>query len=100
MRNPMKKVILSLSLIFGITCLAQAQFEGLGKILIDKGSELAGGSLNKIIKQPAAITTNFKDVQRDGKKPPSFHEGETAQPLYLLPKAPEGGFKYAPAITR
>ncbi len=93
MRNPMKKVILSLSLIFGITCLAQAQFGGLGKILIDKGSELAGGSLNKIIKQPAAITTNFKDVQRDGKKPPSFHEGETAQPLYLLPKAPEGGFK-------
>jgi hypothetical protein len=71
----------------------QAQFGGLGKALLEKGGELAGGGLNKIIKQPAAITTNFKDVDRTGMKPPSFHEGETAQPLYLLPKATGGGYK-------
>ncbi|MHA4893535.1 hypothetical protein ACXZ1K_02190 [Pedobacter sp. PWIIR3] len=89
----MKKLILSLSLILGWSFLAQAQFGGLGKILVDKGTELAGGNIGKLIKQPAAITTNFKDVVRDGKKPPAFHEGETPQPLYLLPKATGGGFK-------
>lgn len=89
----MKKVILLFTLIAALTGTAQAQFGGLGKVLMDKGSELAGGSINKILKQPAAITTNFKDVDPKGKKPPSFHEGETAQPLYLLPKAPGGGYK-------
>jgi len=91
----MKKPILLLAI---TACLsiyqpAHAQFGGLGKVLLEKGSELAGGSLNKIIKQPAAITTNFKDVDRTGMRPPSFHEGETAQPLYLLPKATTGGYK-------
>jgi len=90
----MKKLIL-LTLLSYFTWFipAHAQFGGFGKI-IDKGAELAGSSgLNKILKQPAAITTNFKDVDTRGMKPPSFREGETAQPLYLLPKAPNGGYK-------
>jgi hypothetical protein len=89
----MKKAVLLFTLITGIIFTANAQFGGLGKILIDKGAELAGGSINKIIKQPGAITTNFKDVDPTGKKPPSFKENEVAQPLYLLPKAPGGGYK-------
>ena len=89
----MKKAVLLLTLITGITFTANAQFGGLGKILVDKGTELAGGNLNKIIKQPAAITTSFKDVDPNGKKPPSFRENEVAQPLYLLPKAAGGGYK-------
>lgn len=82
-----------------ITCLlsfsaVHAQFGGLGKMLVDKGTEMAsGGALNKILKQPQAISTSFKDVSKYGFKPPSFTEGQQAQPLYLLPKAPGGGFK-------
>jgi hypothetical protein len=92
----MKKVFLTLAIMGCVVCgqTAKAQFGGLGKAILSKGTELAGGgTLNKIIKQPAAITTNFKDVDRTGMKPPSFHEGEKAQPLYLLPKATGGGYK-------
>lgn len=53
----------------------------------------SSGSLNKILKQPQAISTSFKDVDKTGSKPPSFMEGQTPQPLYLLPKAPLGGYK-------
>jgi hypothetical protein len=73
---------------------AQAQFGGFGKKLLDKGSEIAsGGGLNKILKQPQAISTSFKDVNKTGSKPPSFMEGQVPEPLYLLPKAPGGGYK-------
>ena len=89
----MKKATLLFILLAGTILSAQAQFGGLGKALVTKGAELAGGNLNKIIKQPAAITTNFKDVDPTGKKPPSFKEAETPQPLYLLPKSPTGGYK-------
>jgi hypothetical protein len=92
----MKKTLLLLTIACSLSIASpvKAQFGGLGKAIFDKGSELVGsGGLNKIIKQPAAITTNFKDVNRTGMKPPSFHEGETAQPLYLLPKATGGGYK-------
>jgi hypothetical protein len=79
-----------------ISCItvAQAQFGGLGKKLLDKGTEMAsGGGLNKILKQPQAITTSFKDVNKTGSKPPSFMDGQTPEPLYLLPKTPEGAYK-------
>ena len=73
---------------------AHAQLGGLGKKLLDKGTDMAsGGSLNKILKQPQAISTSFKDVNRTGSKPPSFMEGQQPEPLYLLPKAPGGGYK-------
>jgi hypothetical protein len=89
----MKKPVLLFTLITGVILTAHAQFGGVGKILMNKGAELAGGSIGKILKQPAAITTSFKDVDPSGKKPPTFKENEVAQPLYLLPKAPEGGYK-------
>jgi hypothetical protein len=91
----MRKRLLLITMTCGILFLnsANAQFGGLGKAILSKGTELAGGNLGKIIKQPAAITTNFKDVDLEGKQPPSFHEGEKAQPLYLLPKATGGGYQ-------
>ncbi len=89
----MKKSALLFTLITGVIFTANAQFGGMGKLIASKGAELAGGNLSKIIKQPAAITTNFKDVDPTGKKPPSFKENEVAQPLYLLPKADGGGYK-------
>jgi len=73
---------------------AYAQFGGLGKKLLDKGTDMvSGGSLNKLLKQPQAISTSFKDVDKTGSKPPSFTDGQQAQPLYLLPKSAAGGYK-------
>lgn len=71
-----------------------AQFGGLGKKLLDKGTDMvSGGSLNKLLKQPQAISTSFKDVDKSNSKPPSFTDGQQAQPLYLLPKSADGGYK-------
>lgn len=94
----MKRHLISTYLTFTV-CLvlsfnARAQFGGLGKKLLDKGTEaVSGGGLNKILKQPQAITTSFQDVDKTGSKPPSFTEGQQPQPLYLLPKATTGGYK-------
>lgn len=87
-------IYFALTICLAISLNARAQFGGLGKKLLDKGSEaISGGGLNKILKQPQAITTSFQDVDKTGSKPPSFTEGQQPQPLYLLPKAPTGGFK-------
>ncbi|TWR29315.1 hypothetical protein FPZ43_10175 [Mucilaginibacter pallidiroseus] len=89
-----KIFILSIAFALATSVSAKAQFGSFGKKLLDKGTEMvSGGGLNKILKQPQAITTSFKDVDKKGSKPPSFTEGQTPQPLYLLPKAPDGGFK-------
>ena len=86
--------VLSAMLMLILLCpAAQAQFGGLGKKLLDKGTDMvSGGGLNKLLKQPQAITTSFKDVDKTGSKPPTFMEGQHPQPLYLLPKAATGGF--------
>ncbi|OOQ57980.1 hypothetical protein [Mucilaginibacter pedocola] len=94
----MKKQFISSYLLWAVCLLfsvnAQAQFGGLGKKLLDKGTEMVGsGGLNKILKQPQAISTSFQDVDKNGSKPPSFMDGQTAQPLYLLPKTPTGAYK-------
>lgn len=88
-----KEMIMLIACLLSISA-AHTQFGGLGKMLKDKGAEVASvGALNKILKQPQAISTSFKDVNKTGFKPPSFTEGQQAQPLYLLPKASKGGFK-------
>ena len=85
-------IILILSLFF--TTAGYPQFGGFGKKILDKSTDIVSADgLNKILKQPQAISTNFKDVDKGGSKPPSFMEGETPQPLYLLPKASIGGFR-------
>jgi hypothetical protein len=89
-----RKQLLSIAMCMLLATSVQAQFGGLGKKLLDKGTDMvSGGGLNKILKQPQAITTSFKDVDKTGSKPPQFIEGQQPQPLYLLPKAPSGGFK-------
>ncbi|MBL4677695.1 MAG: hypothetical protein JKY70_16060 [Mucilaginibacter sp.] len=89
-----KQLFLSIAFCMLLTPFAHAQFGSLGKAILNKGSEMASnGSLSKILKQPQAISTSFKDVDKTGSKPPSFLEGQTPQPLYLLPKAPLGGYK-------
>jgi len=89
-----KHLIITLFACLFCVMTAQAQFGGLGKKLLDKGSDMvSGGSLSKILKQPQAISTSFKDVDKTGSKPPSFMEGKTPEPLYLLPKTAEGAYK-------
>ncbi|MGY4539282.1 hypothetical protein ACVW0P_003716 [Mucilaginibacter sp. UYNi724] len=87
-------LILSTFMTLLFTTTAHAQFGEFGKKLLDKGTDMvSGGGLNKILKQPQAITTSFKDVNKTGSRPPSYLDGQQPQPLYLLPKAPGGGFK-------
>ena len=67
MKKINKTLILGLTAALFFAASAQAQFGGFGKKLLDKGTEMAsGGGLNKILKQPQAITTSFKDVDKTG----------------------------------
>ncbi|PWS29077.1 hypothetical protein DHW03_04385 [Pedobacter yonginense] len=84
---------LAMLLCFGFFT-AQAQFGGLKDKLLKVGASQGAKALgvDKLLKQPAAITTSFEDVNREGEMMPDFKSKEKAQPLYLLPKNPEGGF--------
>jgi hypothetical protein len=86
----MKKLLLAMLACVAISQAGHAQLGG----FLKKGADMLGsGGINKLIKQPAAITTNFKDdAIMQGSKQPSFQEGTKAQPLYLLPKATSGGY--------
>ncbi|HEX8608359.1 MAG TPA: hypothetical protein VF679_06955 [Pedobacter sp.] len=72
----------------------KAQFGGLKDKLMKVGAAQGAKALgvDKLLKQPAAITTNFDDVNREGEMMPHFKSSEKFQPLYLLQKNPEGGF--------
>lgn len=88
--------IICLSIIFSLGVLGNvnAQFQGLKDKL--KGVGVAQGAkalgIDKLLKQPAAISTNFEDVNRAGEMMPDFKATLKAQPLYLLPKNSSGGF--------
>jgi len=73
---------------------AQAQFGGLKDKLLKIGTAQGAKALgvDRFLKQPAAITTSFEDVDRAGEKMPDFSAGAKFQPLYLLPKNQDGGF--------
>jgi hypothetical protein len=92
----MKKFkFISLALFISISALtAQAQFGALKDKLLKAGASQAVKSLgvDKLLKQPEAISTSFEDVNRIGEMMPDFKAGEKFQPLYLLPKNPEGGY--------
>ncbi|MET4082148.1 hypothetical protein ABIB40_002104 [Pedobacter sp. UYP30] len=89
-----KFVYLSVFFMVCATLQVQAQFGGLKDKLLKVGAAKAAKMMgvDKLLKQPAAITTNFDDVDRSGEKMPDFFKNIKAQPLYLLPKAPDGGF--------
>lgn len=79
------------TLLFQMLCSnsTYAQF-GISTDLLKLGSSTLG--LDKLFKKPAAITTSFENVNKEGSQMPDFFKLEAAQPLYLLPKAPAGGF--------
>ena len=86
---------ISLALLIALSSYqVQAQFGGLKDKLLKVGAAQGVKALgvDKLLKQPASITTNFKDVDRTGEKMPDFKSTEKFQSLYLLPKNPEGGF--------
>ena len=72
----------------------QAQFNGLKDKLLKVGTSQGAKAfgVDKLFKQPGAITTSFDDVNREGEMMPDFKSTEKFQPLYLLPKNPESGF--------
>ena len=92
----MKKVkYIFLVVLFAASGLAaHAQFGGLKDKLLKVGTAQGAKALgvDKFLKQPAAITTAFEDVNREGEKMPDFNASAKFQPLYLLPKNPEGGY--------
>lgn len=83
-----------IALALGSTISVKAQFGGLKDKLLQVGASQGAKALgaDKWLKQPAAITTAFEDVVRTGEEMPDFKNNEKFQPLYLLPKNPEGGF--------
>lgn len=86
---------ISLLLFFTISALtAKAQFGGLKDKLLKVGTSQSAKMLgiDKLLRQPAAITTSFEDVKREGEMMPDFKAKEKFQPLYLLPKSPAGGY--------
>ena len=89
-----KKLLFVIFLQFIYIQTSQAQFGNLGDKILEAGTSLASKRLgvDKILKQPAAITTSFEDVIQEGSKMPDFSITDKPQPLYLLPKAPDGGF--------
>jgi hypothetical protein len=83
--------LICFTFLFQILCsnTASAQF-GISTDLLKLGSSALG--IDKLFKKPAAITTSFENVDKKGSQMPDFFKLEAAQPLYLLPKAPTGGF--------
>ena len=61
----------------------QAQFGGIGNKIIKAGAAKGAKALgvDEILKQPAAISTAFEDVNRNGEMMPDFKSNEVAQPL-------------------
>ncbi|MBF4494401.1 hypothetical protein IRZ83_18860 [Flavobacterium sp. JLP] len=89
-----KNILFIILFQFAFVQASHAQFGGLTDKVLEAGASLASKKLgvDKILKQPAAITTSFEDVNQEGSKMPDFSIADKAQPLYLLPKAPDGGF--------
>lgn len=86
---------ISLALLISISGLAaQAQFGALKDKLLKAGASQGAKALgvDKLLKQPEAISTSFEDVNREGEMMPDFKSTEKFQPLYLLPKNPDGGY--------
>jgi hypothetical protein len=83
--------IIAITLFFQLSCTnaIYAQF-GISSDLLKLGASTLG--VERLFKKPAAITTSFEDVNKKGSQMPDFFKLENAQPLYLLPKAANGGF--------
>ncbi|SMG15290.1 hypothetical protein SAMN05660862_0941 [Sphingobacterium psychroaquaticum] len=76
---------------------AQAQFGDLlnkaSKAVTSKAAKSFG--VDKLLKEPEAISTSFEDVNRKGEERPSFHNDATYKPLDQLTKNGADGFVLA-----
>lgn len=70
------------------------QFSGWKEKALELGTSIGAKKLglDEVLKKPAAITTSFEDVNQSGSKFPDLIVVKNVQPLYLLPKATNGGF--------
>ncbi len=85
----------SISLLILFSSLSsEAQFSGLKDKLLKAGAAqgVKAIGIDKLLKQPEAISTSFQDVDRQGEMMPNFKSNEKFQPLYLLPKNIDGGY--------
>lgn len=92
-----QKMVLKLSLsccLILTTELATAQLGGLlnkvGKVATSKSTQALG--LDKLLKEPEAISTNFENVDRKGEQMPNFQQDATYKPLQDLPRNDKDGF--------
>ncbi|QQD14230.1 hypothetical protein [Sphingobacterium sp. UDSM-2020] len=92
-----QKMVLKLSLLLSFiltTELATAQLGGflnkVGKVATSKGTQALG--LDKLLKEPEAISTNFADVDRKGEQMPSFQQDANYKPLQELPRNAKDGY--------
>lgn len=73
---------------------AHAQFGGLldkaSQAVASKGSKMLG--LDKLLKEPDAISTSFEDVNRKGEKMPDFQQDAVYRPLVDLPRNGHDGY--------
>ncbi|UZJ63524.1 hypothetical protein OKW96_13575 [Sphingobacterium sp. KU25419] len=76
------------------THVVSAQFGGLlnkvSKAATSKGAQVLG--LDKLLKEPEAITTNFDDVDRKGEQMPEFEQDAIYKPLHELSRNGKDGF--------
>jgi len=93
----MKKFKISAILLFTILLnsqIASAQFGDLlnkaGKAVTSKGAQALG--LDKILKEPEAISTSFEDVNQEGKEMPEFESNAKYLPFSTLEKNGEDGY--------
>lgn len=86
-------VILTVAFLFNIQG-ASAQFGGLldkaSKAVASKGSKMLG--LDKLLKEPEAISTSFEDVNRKGEQMPDFQNTAVYKPLENLQKNGNDGY--------
>ena len=86
-------VILAVAFLFNIQG-ASAQFGGLldkaSKAVASKGSKMLG--LDKLLKEPEAISTSFEDVNRKGEQMPDFQNTAVYKPLENLQKNGNDGY--------
>ena len=93
----MKKLKLSHGIVILILCTGlqgYSQFSGWKEKALQAGAALGAKKmgLDQVLKKPESITTSFEDVDQTGSKLPDLLVVKNAQPLYLLPKATEGGY--------
>ncbi|MBU2061355.1 MAG: hypothetical protein KKH44_05825 [Bacteroidetes bacterium] len=93
MKN-LKLTTLTFILFLFCNAIGHAQFSGWKQKVLEAGAALGSQKLglDEVSKKPAAITTSFEDVDRNGSKFPNDITVKNVQPLYLLPKATTAGY--------